>query len=117
MFTITKRFAFSASHSLPSLPEGHKCRNLHGHNYLVEVELRARGLDEHGMVRDYADLGIFRDWLMSRFDHKDLNATIGHPTTAEALAMKFYVQARELLPEVVAVRVSETPDTWAEYRP
>ena len=117
MFTISKRFAFSASHTLDSLPEGHKCRRLHGHNYLVEVVLQAAALDEHGMVRDYGDLASFREWLMATLDHRHLNDVIDQPTTAEVLAVYLHGQARAMLPVVVAVRVSETPDTWAEYRP
>ena len=35
--TVSKRFSFEAAHSLPHLPAGHKCRNLHGHSYVVEV--------------------------------------------------------------------------------
>ena len=41
--------------------------------------------------------------------------------SAELLAEWLHTQAEALLPagsfEVVAVRVSETPKTWAEYRP
>jgi len=37
--------------------------------------------------------------------------------TAENLARMLYGVARELSPFIVAVRVSETPRTWAEYRP
>jgi 6-pyruvoyltetrahydropterin/6-carboxytetrahydropterin synthase len=31
------RFTFEAAQQLPHLPEGHPCRNLHGHTYRVEV--------------------------------------------------------------------------------
>ncbi|HBU96439.1 6-pyruvoyl trahydropterin synthase family protein, partial [Thalassospira lucentensis] len=40
MFTITKQFAFSASHQLAGLDADHPCSRLHGHNYIVEVELK-----------------------------------------------------------------------------
>ena len=49
-FTISKRFSFSASHALTAVPEGHKCRRTHGHNYEVEVVCAADELDERGMV-------------------------------------------------------------------
>lgn len=42
MFRITKEFHFSASHQLTGLPEDHQCARLHGHNYIVEVELGFR---------------------------------------------------------------------------
>ena len=37
MYTIAKRFAFSASHIIGGLPDKHPCSRLHGHNYEVEV--------------------------------------------------------------------------------
>jgi 6-pyruvoyltetrahydropterin/6-carboxytetrahydropterin synthase len=37
MYTIAKRFAFSASHVIGGLPTDHPCARLHGHNYEVEV--------------------------------------------------------------------------------
>lgn len=38
-YEITKEFHFSASHQLDYLPEGHQCKRLHGHNYIVKVTL------------------------------------------------------------------------------
>ena len=59
-FRITKEFHFSASHQLASLPPDHQCARLHGHNYIVEVELTADDLNEHGFVRDYQDLSVLK---------------------------------------------------------
>lgn len=39
MFRIRKEFHFSASHQLTHLPPDHQCARLHGHNYIVVVEL------------------------------------------------------------------------------
>lgn len=121
MFRIAKRFTFAAAHSLPSLPENHKCHRLHGHNYVVEVELERDGLDEHGMVWDYAELGIFKNWLEVTLDHRNLNDLMMGATTAENLARHLYNIARDLHPSIAAlmsaVRVQETENTWAEYRP
>ncbi|MBL7710671.1 MAG: 6-carboxytetrahydropterin synthase, partial [Chitinophagaceae bacterium] len=30
---IYKEFAFDAAHFLPNVPEGHKCKQMHGHTY------------------------------------------------------------------------------------
>lgn len=116
MFTISKRFAFCASHQLDRMPANHKCRRLHGHNYTVDVELRVESLDACGMVRDYGDLGLFRDYLREQLDHRHLNDVFPVPT-AEIVAAGLYAAAVAMFPEVVAVRVSETPETWAEFRP
>ncbi len=114
-YRIAKRFQFAASHALEGLPEGHKCARLHGHTYEVEVELAAESLNAVGMVHDYGDFGPVVDDL----DHRHLNDIIDQPT-AENLAQLIFGRVRalgrtgELL---TAVRVSEGPNSWAEYRP
>ena len=50
---IGRSYRFESAHHLPHLPDGHKCKNLHGHNYRLEVVVRGR-LDERGFVRDFA---------------------------------------------------------------
>ena len=96
----------------------HQCARLHGHNYIVEVELSADELDEHGFVRDYHDLAPLKRYIDESFDHRHLNDVLGHDqVTAEYLARHFYDWCKARLPETSAVRVSETPKTWAEYRP
>lgn len=117
MYIITKQFSFSASHILENLPEGHKCARLHGHNYVVELVLEGRELDASGFVRDYGELAPFKTFIDEKLDHRHLNDVIDGPTSAENLSRFLYEQSRSLWPEVAAVRVSETPRTWAEYRP
>lgn len=117
MYTITKQFSFSASHVLEHLPEGHPCARLHGHNYEVELVLEGLELGESGFVRDYRDLAPFKAFVDEKLDHQHLNDVVDGPTSAENLARFLYEFARGLWHEVAAVRVSETPKTWAEYRP
>lgn len=117
MYTITKQFAFSASHVLDHLPDGHPCARLHGHNYVVELVLQSSELNRDGFVRDYNELLPFKDFIDEKLDHRHLDDAIDGPSTAENLARFLYKFARGMWPEVAAVRVSETPKTWAEYRP
>ncbi len=116
MYTIAKRFEFAAAHRLDHLPESHKCHRQHGHNYSVEIILQSETLDERGFVVDYGDLSLFRDYIQLNLDHRDLNEVFGFQTTAENLAKHLYDVAKARFPQTVAVRVSETPNTWAEYR-
>src|SRR6476646_9498737 len=112
MYTIAKRFTFSASHVIGGLPPGHPCARLHGHNYEVEVILRSSALDAVGFVRDYRELSALKDVIDTTFDHKHLNDVLNHDrTTAEVIGKWFYDWCKERWPEVVAVRVSETPTT------
>ncbi len=117
-YRITKEFHFSASHQLLGLPEDHQCARLHGHNYIVKVELSAETLNEHGFVRDYSELSSLKTYIDDTLDHRHLNDILGDDmVTAERLAKHFFDWCKPHLPEVSAVSVSETPKTWAEYRP
>lgn len=118
MFTITKEFAFSASHQLAGLPATHQCARLHGHNYVVELELAAAALDEVGFVQDYGELAGFKQWIDDHLDHRHLNDAFDFNPTAELMAQELFVVAMGLgYDKVVAVRVRETPKTCSEYRP
>jgi 6-pyruvoyltetrahydropterin/6-carboxytetrahydropterin synthase len=118
MYTITKRFEFSASHTIGGLPAEHPCARLHGHNYQVEIVLESAALDGSGFVRDYFELTALKQFIDTTVDHRHLNDVLGHDrTTAEVLSKWLYDWSKARWNEVVAVRVSETPQTWAEYRP
>lgn len=117
MYRIWKSFHFSASHVLKSLPEDHPCARLHGHNYVVEVELSGAQLDEHGFVRDYRELDALKQYIDNTLDHRHLNDVLGDDnTTAEKLARHLFDWCKSRWPETSAVRVSETPRSMAEYR-
>jgi 6-pyruvoyltetrahydropterin/6-carboxytetrahydropterin synthase len=79
MLTITKEFHFSASHVLDRLPSWHPCARMHGHNYVVVLELSARreNLTEVGFVRDYRELEAFKKWMDDTIDHRHLNEAMG----------------------------------------
>jgi 6-pyruvoyltetrahydropterin/6-carboxytetrahydropterin synthase len=118
MYRITKEFHFSASHQLMGLGDVHPCSRLHGHNYVVRVELSAQQLDANGFVCDYRDLDDFKRYLDATVDHRHLNEVFDDDgTTAERLAKNFYDWCHKRWPQVSAVAVSETPKTNAEYRP
>ena len=117
MYTIAKRVSFSASHVIGGLAADHPCARLHGHNYQVEVTLQSPGLTRQGFVRDFHELSALRDYIDATLDHRHLNEVLGHDmTTTEVIAHWIYDWCKARWPEVVAVRVSETPSAWAEYR-
>ena len=118
MYRIWKHFRFSASHVLAGLPEGHQCGRLHGHNYLIEVELSSKEVNEVGFVRDFGELKEIKTWIDENWDHRHLNAFFD-PTnpTAENMAKFLYHYFVMDFPEMTAVRVQETETSWAEYRP
>lgn len=122
MYRIGKRFTFEAAHWLAGLPEGHKCGREHGHSYTVEVILASAELSGPGFVVDFAELDPIKKHLGDVFDHRKLNDVIDVEPTSENLARVLFAWCTAKLPlpatvAVEAVRVSETPTTWAEYRP
>lgn len=118
MYIISKIFHFSASHQLKSVPAGHPCARLHGHNYEVQIELSSKTLNEAGFVRDYLSLAPFKQYLDEELDHRHLNEILGDDAvTAERLAKHLYDWCKLRFPETSAVTVMETPRTAATYRP
>lgn len=122
MFGISKDFTFAAAHHLPQLPDNHKCRRVHGHNYTVRIEATKASLDDDDFVFDYACFDPFAGYLKAILDHRDLNEVIPFMPTAERLAHHLWRAALSHVPELaecsrVRVGVSETPSTWAWYSP
>ncbi|MGA8944205.1 MAG: 6-carboxytetrahydropterin synthase QueD [Thermoactinomyces sp.] len=115
MYTITKRYHFSASHQLDHLPEEHPCSRLHGHNYQVEIVLKSETLNQQAFVRDYGELKPFQRYLEETLDHRHLNDVLPCVPTAENLAKWLFDWAKKRWNCVVAVKVSDTPKTWAIY--
>ncbi len=127
MYTISKRFDFSAAHTLEHLPADHPCARLHGHNYRVEIVLRSTTLNDDRFVLDYRALDPVKKWIDETLDHRLLNTFLDYPT-AERIAERIYDVTEAILGDALngmgdlatyldCVRVSETPKTWAEFRP
>ncbi len=119
-YVIGKQFTFCAAHHLDRLPPEHECSRVHGHTYTVEVQLTSEHLDSADMVCDFGDLDSMGDHIAATLDHRDLNRALTVQPTCERIAEHLYRWCRDNLPAgqlVTAVRVSESPRTWAEYRP
>lgn len=117
--TISKEFTFDAAHSLPN-SDG-PCKRLHGHTYRAQVIARGPiqpldGRSEEGMVVDFARIKeVFKRRIEARCDHQFLNETVPVPrTSAELMAAWMLAELREELPQVIAVRLYETPTSYAE---
>lgn len=72
--TVSKTFEFSAAHILPNHPG--KCKNLHGHNYKVEVKLTGPLNEETGMVIDFGDLKETVNHYIDQMDHSFISADL-----------------------------------------
>ena len=117
MYIIRKEFHFSASHFLEGLPTEHPCSRLHGHNYIVTVELSLVKLNPPGFVVDYRALEPIKKFIDEKFDHQNLNDKMSCNPTAENIAKVIFNCFKGQFPQLTAVEVSETPKTVARYTP
>lgn len=114
---ISTRAAFEAAHHLPLLPNGHKCKRLHGHNYTIEVILRT-DVGGDGMAIDYADIdAAVKSEVFDACDHQLLNHVPGLDNpTGENIAIWAARRLRAVLPDLYEVRIWETPHYCATVR-
>lgn len=131
MFQVTKEINFCYGHRLRDYPK--KCKNIHGHNGLVEITLASPKLDYRGMVVDFEDIKeAVQSWIMSELDHKlllrkddplipvlsDMNEpfmVMEDNPTAENIAKLIFDYTRSKGFSVVSVRLWETPTSVAVY--
>jgi 6-pyruvoyltetrahydropterin/6-carboxytetrahydropterin synthase len=107
---IGRTYRFESAHRLPLVPAGHRCRNLHGHNYRLEIVVSGP-VDGRGFVRDFAELDAIVQPLLAQVDHRLLNDVPGlENPTAEIIAAWFLHQ----IPDCQSVRVYENDDCWAQ---
>jgi 6-pyruvoyltetrahydropterin/6-carboxytetrahydropterin synthase len=107
---IGRIYRFESAHHLPHVPDGHKCKNLHGHNYRVEI-VKQGTPDARGFVEDFADVDAEIAPLVKLVDHRLLNDVPGlENPTAEVIAAWFF----ERIADCASVRVWENDDCWAE---
>jgi len=114
---LSRSFTFEAAHALPTFPEGHKCRRLHGHSFRVEVRVEGEVDQQRGYLIDYGDIKAACEPVRARLDHYYLNEIEGlENPTAENLARWIWERLKPGLPLLSAVCVHETCTTGCEYR-
>ena len=131
MYSVTKRIEFCYGHRL--MDYRGVCQHPHGHNAVVEIDIRSDNLDARNMVVDFSDIKrIVKGWIDRELDHKmilrrddplaDALRRLGEPMflldtnpTAERIAQLIYDVSREHGLPVSRVTVWETPTSWATY--
>lgn len=131
-YQVTKTIEFSYGHRL--LNHNGKCRYLHGHNGMLEIDVEAETLDEMGMVIDFTEVNeVVKTWVNENLDHRMLlcnaDPTVkllqdaGEPLyvmdenpTAENIAALVWHAANQAGLRVSEVRLWETATSRASYR-
>jgi len=112
----------------------HKCKNSHGHEYLAEIEIGSKELDEYDFVIDFAVIkDKVKKWIDDEWDHgflcSELDtvmidflkatgqkvATVKENPTAEIIAKTLFEKVEELIGCTTKITVWETPDSYAIY--
>ncbi|UCH53714.1 MAG: 6-carboxytetrahydropterin synthase QueD [Pseudomonadota bacterium] len=114
---LFKVFTIEAAHHLPHVPEGHKCRRLHGHSFNVEVHIEGP-VDPHaGWVQDFADISRAFAPLYEQLDHRYLNDITGlENPTSEVLARWIWQRLKPALPLLSHIVIRETCTSGCVYR-
>jgi 6-pyruvoyltetrahydropterin/6-carboxytetrahydropterin synthase len=131
MYAVTKRIEFCYGHRL--LDYNGVCAHPHGHNAIVEIEVRSTTLDARNMVVDFSEIrNVVKAWVDRELDHKMILrqddplvaalSALGEPMylvdsnpTAERLARLIFDISRQHGLDVSRVTLWETPSSWATY--
>ncbi|MEM8607238.1 MAG: 6-carboxytetrahydropterin synthase QueD [Myxococcota bacterium] len=113
---IWKKFTFEAAHMLPNVPDGHKCKRLHGHSYHVQVHISGDLHPELAWVQDFAEIGKAFAPLHEQLDHNYLNEIEGlENPTSENIAKWIWDRLAPKLPLLSKVVVNETCTSGCIY--
>ncbi len=113
---IYKEFRFEAAHRLPNAPEGHKCRRLHGHSFVIRIHVTGV-VDEHaGWVMDFGAIADLFAPLYDQLDHRYLNEIEGlENPTSENIAIWIWHKLKPQLSALLKVEVNETCTSGCVY--
>jgi len=115
---LTRSFRLESARFLPRLPATHPCSRVHGHSFVIELELAGEVDPELGWLIDYNDIAAAFEPLRQALDHHLLNEVEGlENPTSEHIARWVFERLARTLPALTAVTVMETPETRAIYRP
>jgi 6-pyruvoyltetrahydropterin/6-carboxytetrahydropterin synthase len=113
---VVKDFSFEAAHFLPNVPEGHKCRRIHGHSFRGEIAVRGPIDARLGWVVDFADLKRAVDPIVSELDHYLLNDIAGlENPTSELLAIWIWKRVATHVANLHRVTIEETCSSRCHY--
>lgn len=111
---------FASAHTLRNYPGA--CSRMHGHNWKVELEVVATGLDDVGMGVDFKEMKTAANEVGERLDHRYLNDlepfTELNPTAENIAAYMYREIAAKLNSDTIrvnAVTLWETDRACVRY--
>ena len=114
---LIRTFKFAAAHSLPNTPPGHKCGQMHGHSYRVDIHVIGKVDKNTGWVIDFSEIDQSVKPIIEKLDHKTLNDIPGlENSTSEMIASYLWDSIAPQLPLLSAVTVWESEKSRCIYR-
>jgi 6-pyruvoyltetrahydropterin/6-carboxytetrahydropterin synthase len=135
--TCTRRIEFDAAHRV--MEHESKCKNLHGHRYVIEATFGAKDLDALGRVIDFGQVKtLLGEWIDTNWDHTTIlnekDRALGDVITAKTHQTIFYLPTnptaenmaeyllKTVCPKLFAssgakctrIRLYETPNCYAD---
>jgi 6-pyruvoyltetrahydropterin/6-carboxytetrahydropterin synthase len=113
---IFKKFTFDSAHFLPNVPEGHKCKEVHGHTYHLTVFFDGKLVEHLNWVMDFAEIKKMINPIIDVIDHKLLNDIPGlENPTCEKIAIWLWDTIKPKLPQLTTIELNETPTSGVIY--
>lgn len=114
---IIKEFTFEAAQTLPTLPEGHKCRMMHGHSFRVEITVEGEVDPVIGWVYDHSRISRAMQPLLAQLDHSYVNDIPGlEVPTIENMCAWLWRKLEVDLPGLCEIVLHETPTARCVFR-
>lgn len=114
--TIFRKFTFDAAHFLPNVPETHKCRNIHGHTYLLTLYISGSPDATLGWVMDFSEIKTKVNTILNIIDHKLLNDIPGlENPTCERVSVWLWEKIKAVIPQLEKIELYETPSSGVIY--
>ena len=115
--TLTKKFNFEAAQTVPHIAPNHKCRNMHGHSFKIEISVQGEKNEETGCFYDHAFISKAMAPLIALVDHSYLNDIEGlENPTIENMCGWFWERLAPQLPGLFEIVLHETPVSRCSYR-
>lgn len=113
---ISKTFTFDSAHRLPKVPPGHKCGQIHGHTFIIEIFVTGDVSDQTGWVIDFGDIKKSFQPIHDQLDHCYLNDIPGlENPTSENIARWVWDRLSPSLQGLSKISVKETPQSGCVY--
>jgi 6-pyruvoyltetrahydropterin/6-carboxytetrahydropterin synthase len=106
---IAKEFRIEAAHFLPHVPDGHQCKNIHGHSYTITLKIKGPINISQGWLMDLSIISQKFEPLQKKLDHSLLNNINGlENPTSENLAIWILRYLLNEIPLLDSVTVNAT---------